>query len=144
MIKLMFPLLRWVSSVLLCLIILSFPVNAQYQTEPHPLDTFLTDILNFKEPTGIRGTLRYIDLEGQIIWLNWQARSDDRPFFQTEWRLVPGDATLAVHPQNLDQFNELQQFGKGSALQMVIQLDPEGKRRILSFHDLSLPPKIPM
>lgn len=123
---------------------LSLPVNAQYQTEPHPLDTFLTDILNFKKPTGIRGTLRFIDLEGTIIWLNWYERSDDRPFFQTEWRPVPGEATLAVHPKNIDQFNELQQFGKGSAIEMVIQLDSEGKRRILSYHDLSLPPKIPM
>jgi len=123
-----------------------FPTHgtAQFQTEPHPMDTFLTDILNFKKPTGIRGTLRYIDLENQTIWLNWHARSDARPSFHTEWKLVAGEATLAVHPKGLDQFNELQRFGKGSALQMVIQLDSDGKRRILSYHDLSLPPKIPM
>lgn len=118
--------------------------EAQFQTEPHPLDSFLSDILDFQKPTGIRGTLRYIDLEGQIIWLNWEARSDDRPFFQSEWKPVPGEATLAVHPKDLKQFNELQRFGKGSAIEMVIQLDPEGKRRILSYHDLSLPPKFQM
>jgi len=121
----------------------AIPVGA-LETEPHPLDTFLTNILNFKKPTGIRGTLRYIDLEGTIIWLNWHERSDDRPFFQTKWRPVPGDATLAVHPTNLEQFNELRQFRKGSPIEMVIQLDPDGKRRIHSYHDLTQPPKIPM
>jgi hypothetical protein len=120
------------------------PAFAQFETEPHPLDTFLTNILNFKEPTGIRGTLRYIDLEGTIVWLNWHERSDDRPYFQTKWQPVPGDATLAVHPQDLNQFNELRQFQNGSAIEMVIQLDSEGKRRIHSYHDLTQPPKIPM
>jgi len=119
------------------------PVGA-FEPEPHPLDTFLTNILNVKKPTGIRGTLRYIDLEGTIIWLNWYERSDDRPFFQTKWMPVPGDATLAVHPTDLNQFNELRQFSKGSPIEMVIQLDPDGKRRILSYHDLSQPPKIPL
>jgi hypothetical protein len=115
-----------------------------FENEPHPLDTFWTNILNFKEPTGIRGTFRYIDLEGTIIWLDWKERSDDRPYFQIGWKLVPGDATLAVHPKDLDQFYKLQQFKKGAAIEMIIQLDSKGKRRILSYHDLSLPPKVPL
>ncbi len=124
--------------------ILSPPVFAQLETEPHPLDNALSNILNFKNPTGIRGILRYIDLENTTIWLNWHERSDDRPFFKTQWQPVPGDAMLAVHPINLGQFNELRQFSKGSPIEMVIQLDSEGKRRILSYHDLSHPPQIPM
>ncbi len=133
----------WGALFTACVTLTAIPGGA-LETEPHPLDTFLTDILNFKKPTGIRGTLRYIDLEGTIIWLNWHERSNDRPYFQTQWRPVPGEATLAVHPQDLDQFNELRQFPNGSAIEMVIQLDSEGKRRIHSYHDLSQPPKIPM
>lgn len=133
----------WGILIAVSLMLQTIPGGA-LETEPHPMDTFLTNILNFKKPTGIRGTLRYIDLEGTIIWLNWHERSDDRPFFQTKWRPVPGDATLAVHPQDLDQFKKLEQFSKGWPLEMVIQLDPDGKRRILSYHDLTQPPKIPM
>ncbi len=107
---------------------------------PHDLEKSL----NFKEPTGIRGTFRDIDLEGTIIWLDWQEQSDDPPYFQMGWKPVPGDATLAVHPKDLDQFYELQQFRKGAAIEMIIQLDPKGKRRILSYHDLSLPHKVPL
>ena len=128
----------WGAFIITCVMWTSIPVGA-LETEPHPLDTFLTNILNFKEPTGIRGTLRYIDLEGTIVWLNWHERSDDRPFFQTKWLPVPGDATLAVH-----QFHKLRQFSKGAPIEMIIQLDSEGKRRILSYHDLTQPPKIPM
>ncbi|MDT7043163.1 hypothetical protein [Candidatus Nitronereus thalassa] len=126
-----------------CVMLISIPAGA-FETEPHPLDTFLTNILNFKEPTGIRGTLRYINLEETIVWLNWNERSDDRPLFQTKWQPVPGDATLAVHPQDLDQFHKLRQFSKGAPIEMIIQFDSEGKRRILSYHDLTQPPKIPM
>lgn len=130
--------------IMVCVTLIATLAGAQLQPDPHPLDTFLTNILNFKEPTGIRGTFRDIDLEGTIIWLDWQERSDDRPYFQMGWKPVPGDATLAVHPKDLDQFYELQQFRKGAAIEMIIQLDPEGKRRILSYHDLSLPHKVPL
>lgn len=121
----------------------TIPVGA-LETEPHPLDTFLTNILNFKKPTGIRGKMRYIDLENQIVWLDWQERSDDQPYFQMGWRPVPGDATLAVHPETIEQFNQLQQFRKGDPIEMIIQIAPKGKRRILSYHDLLTPPKVPL
>ena len=123
---------------------LSSSVNAQLEPAPHPLDSFLTEILDFHDPTGIRGTLRYIDIEEQTIWLNWEQGSEDRPLFNTGWKLVPGDATLAVHPKNSEQFDELQQISKGTAIEMIIQLDQEGHRRILSFQDLSIPPKVPL
>ena len=61
----------------------AIPAGAQFQTEFHPLDTFLTNILNFKDQTGIRGTLQFIDFESQTLWLDWQERSDDRPAFYT-------------------------------------------------------------
>lgn len=121
----------------------TFPVKA-LEPEPHPLDTFLTNVLNFKKPTGIRGTLRYVDRERQTIWLNWEERSDERPLFETGWLLVPGDAALEVHPTDPSQFEKLRQIPKGTAIEMVIQFDQEGNRRILSFQDLSLPPKVPL
>ncbi len=37
------------------LLVVLTPAQALPQTEPHPLDTFLTDVLNFTKPTGIRG-----------------------------------------------------------------------------------------
>lgn len=136
-------LLFWGILLSLCITLTSIPVGA-LETEPHPLDTFLTNILNFKKPTGIRGKMRYIDLENQIVWLDWRERSDDRPYFQMGWRPVPGDATLAVHPETIEQFNQLQQFRKGDPIEMIIQIAPEGKRRILSYHDLLTPPKVPL
>ncbi len=125
-------------------IIFPFPVNAQLEPAPHSLDTFLKGILDFHDPTGIRGSLRYIDKEEKIIWLDWTQRSDDRPLFIAGWTWVPGEATLAVHPTDPTQFDQLQQIPKGTAIEMVIQLDQDGHRRILSYQDLSLPPKVPL
>lgn len=51
---------------ILILLLNPYPASA-LEPEPHPLDTFLTDILNFQEPTGIRGTVRYID-KGEKIF----------------------------------------------------------------------------
>jgi len=128
----------------LLLILFPLPVNAQLEPASHPMDTFLKGILDFHDPTGIRGSLRYIDKEEKIIWLDWTQRSDDRPLFIAGWKWVPGEATLAVHPTDPTQFDQLQQIPKGTAIEMVIQLDQGGQRRILSYQDLSLPPKVPL
>ncbi len=125
---------------LFCLPLLAM---AQYDETPDPFDSFLKNVLNFEQPTGIRGTLRYIEQEEQIIWLNWAERSDDRPLFQSGWHMVPGDATLAVHPNNAEQFAELQQLAKGTPVEMVIQANEFGHRRILSYQDRTTP-KIPL
>ncbi len=114
------------------------------ETEPHPLDTFLDHILDFQEPTGIRGKLRYIEVEEEIIWLDWEERSDDRPLFTKDWQFVPGEPTLAVHPTNTTQFEELQTLPKGTAIELIIKDDGKGHRHILSFRDMSTPPKIPL
>jgi len=129
--------------VLLGLLFFPFPGMA-LEPEPHPLDTFLTDILNFREPTGIRGTVRYIDKGELNIWLNWEQRSDDRPLFDTDWKLVPEGTTLLVYPKDFAQYQELEPMAKGTPIEMVIQLDAEGHRRILSYQDLSQPHKVPL
>ena len=129
--------------VFLGLVFSAFPATA-LEPEPHPLDTFLTAILNFRKPTGIRGTIRYIDKEEQGIWLNWEQRSDDRPLFDTGWKLVPEDTTLLVYPQDSAQYQELEPLAKGTPLEMVIQFDPKGHRRILSYQDLSQGRKVPL
>jgi hypothetical protein len=129
--------------VLLGLMISALPAPA-LEPEPHPLDTFLTAILNFREPTGIRGTLRYIEKDEQGIWLNWEERSDDRPLFDTGWKLVPEDTTLLVYPQDSAQYQELEHIAKGTPLEMVIQFDEIGHRRILSYQDLSHGRKVPL
>ena len=118
--------------------------TAQFETEPHPLDTFIKGITNFSEPTGIRGTLRYIEKDRETIWLNWEQRSDDGPLFQTGWKLVPGEATLAVQPRDSEQWGKLSELSKGLPLEMVIQDDGKGHRHILSYQDLSVPPKVPL
>jgi hypothetical protein len=50
---------------------------------------------------------------------------------------------LAVHPDNAEQFAALQQLANGTALEMIIQANEFGHRRILSYQDLSAP-KIPL
>ena len=130
-------------AVLLGLMTSALPATA-LEPEPHPLDTFLTDILNFREPTGIRGTVRYIDKAEQNIWLNWEQRSDDRPLFDTGWKLVPEDTTLLVYPQDSAQYQELEPLAKGTLIEMVIQFDEKGHRRILSYQNLSQGRKIPL
>ena len=117
---------------------------AQHQPEPHPLDTFLTDVLNFTDPTGIRGTIRFIDFDGPVLWLNWHQRAVDPPFFETGWQTVPGEAILAVHPHASDSIVDLRALRKGTAVELIIQLDSEGKRRILSFRSMSQPPEVPL
>ncbi len=125
------------------LVFSALPTTA-LEPEPHPLDTFLTAILNFREPTGIRGTVRYIDKAEQNIWLNWEQRSDDRPLFDTDWLLVPEGTTLLVYPQNSAQFQELELLVKNTPIEMVIQFDEKGHRRILSYQDLSQGRKVPL
>jgi len=128
---------------ILGLMLTPFPATA-LEPEPHPLDTFLTNILNFREPTGIRGTVRYIDKAEQNIWLNWEQRSDDWPSFGTDWKLVPEGTTLLVYPQDNTQYQELEKIEKGTPIEMVIQIDSKGHRRILSYQGLSQSPKVPL
>ncbi len=127
----------------LVLIVVLAPAPALAQTEPHPLDTLLTDILNFTKPTGIRGTVRYIDFDGPILWLNWHQRSSD-PSFEMGWHTVPGEAMLAVHPHESESIVDLRTLRKGTAVELIIQLDSEGKRRILSFRPMSQPRDVPL
>ena len=118
--------------------------QAQLETEPHPLDTFIKGITNFSQPTGIRGTVRYIEKDRQTLWLNWEQRSDERPLFDSGWKLVPGDATLAVQPRDSEQWEKLSTLSKGLPLELIVQDDGKGHRHILSFEDISGPPKIPL
>ena len=126
----------------LCL--LPLLATAQVDSAPDPFDSFLKDVLDFHEPTGIRGTLRYIERDEQIIWLNWEERFDDRPLFQTGWQSIPGEATLAVRPANAEQFSALQELPNGTRLELIIQANEQGHRRILSFQDRSTSPKVPL
>lgn len=128
--------------VAVCLLPLS--TTAQVEDVPDPFDSFLKGVLDFHEPTGIRGTLRYIEQEEQIIWLNWEERSDDRPLFHGGWHVIPGEATLAVHPANAEQFAALRALPTGTALELIIEAGEKGTRRILSFRDRTTPPKIPL
>ncbi|MGB5053275.1 MAG: hypothetical protein WBO24_02650 [Nitrospirales bacterium] len=118
--------------------------QAQFETEPHPLDTFIKGITNFSQPTGIRGTVRYIEKDRQTLWLNWEQRSDERPLFDSGWKLVPGDATLAVQPRDSEQWEKLSNLSKGLPLELIVQDDGKGHRHILSYEDISGPPKIPL
>ncbi|MYD31663.1 MAG: hypothetical protein F4201_06070 [Nitrospira sp. SB0677_bin_15] len=129
--------------LILVLLVVLTPAPAIAQTEPHPLDTFLTDILNFTKPTGIRGTVQYIDFDGPVLWLNWHQRSGD-PSFEMGWHPVPGEAMLAVHPHDLDSIVDLRTLRKGTAVELIIQLDSDGKRRILSFRRMSEPRDVPL
>ena len=61
----------WGMVMFLGLMTSALPAHA-LEPAPHPLDTFLTNILNFHEPTGIRGTVRYIDKGEKNIWLDWE------------------------------------------------------------------------
>ena len=127
----------------LCYIIPTVPGHT-FETEPHPLDTFLDHILDFHEPTGIRGKLRYVEIDAQTVWLDWEERSDDRPLFSTSWKFVPGEATLAVHPTDTTQLEQLRILPKGTALEMIIKEDGKGHRHILSYRDMTIPPKVPL
>ena len=129
--------------ILFCLLIAT-PQSSAFETEPHPLDTFLDHILDFHEPTGIRGKLKYIEIDEQIVWLDWEERCDARPLFNTNWKFVPGEPTLAVHPTNTPQLEELRQFPKGTSLELIIKDDGKGHRHILSFRNMAIPPEVPL
>ncbi len=128
--------------LLLALMCVGTTAQADIKPEPYPPDALLQGVLDFREPTGIRGRLLHIDREKQIIWLEWAQVSVDSPLFQKEWERVPNEWIIAVHPLNQSQFYILTQMAKGTALEMVIQLDQEGCRCILSFQELPLLPKV--
>ncbi len=133
----------WSMVMVLAMITSAIPAHA-LEPAPHPLDTFLTNILNFREPTGIRGTIRYIDKAEKNIWLDWEQRSDDRPNFNEGWKLVPEGTTLLIYPQDARQYDELKPIAKGTPIEMIIQIDPDGHRRVLSYQDLSHGRKVPI
>ncbi len=137
------PINKDVLFIVLSLIVTAIPAHA-FETEPHPLDTFLDQVLDFHEPTGIRGKLRYVEVDAQTIWLDWEERSDDRPLFTTNWKFVPGEPTLAVHPIGPKQFEQLKKFPQGTALELIIKDDGKGHRHILSYRDMTIPPEIPL
>ncbi|HBP87379.1 MAG TPA: hypothetical protein PKM72_13160 [Nitrospirales bacterium] len=118
--------------------------HAQLETEPHPMDTFIKGVTNFSEPTGVRGTVRYIEKDRETLWLNWKQRSDARPLFETGWKFVPGDATLAVQPRDSEQWEKLLNLSQDLPLELIIQDDGKGHRHILSYEDISGPPKTPL
>ena len=86
-------------ALVLLVVLVPAPTLAQHQTEPHPLDTFLTNVLNFTRPTGIRGTIRSIDFDGPVLWLNWHQRADESAVIRNRmgqrspvrlfWRYIP-------------------------------------------------------
>ena len=135
---------RFLGMVVVLGCLLSASTAAALEPESHPLDTFLKSILNFRKPTGIRGTIRYVDKAEKNIWLNWEGRSDDRPLFDQGWKLVPEGTTLLVYPRDAAQYQELEPLAKGTPIEMVIQIDQEGHRIILSYQDLSQGRKIPL
>ncbi|MGD9849705.1 MAG: hypothetical protein AB7T38_00425 [Nitrospirales bacterium] len=136
--------LHWIFAACVGLVFSAGLTHTQFETEPHPLDTFIKGITNFSKPTGIRGTLRYIEKDRETIWRDWERRSDDGPLFTTGWKLVPGETTLAVQPRDSEQWEKLSGLSKGLPLEMVIQDDGKGHRHILSYQDLSLLPKVPL
>ncbi len=116
--------------------------KAEIDLVPYPPDALLKGVLDFGEPTALRGEIFYIEPEKQTIWLDWVQVSEDRPFFEKKWQLVPGEWRIAVFPLNQAQFYQLQQLAKGTVLELVIQVDQEGLRRILSFQSIPGYPKV--
>lgn len=57
---------------------------------------------------------------------------------------MPEDTTLLVYPQDSVQYKALEPMDKGTPIEMIIQFDQKGHRRILSYQDLSQPRKIPL
>lgn len=125
-----------------CLAFGIFSAEAQKEPEPFPPDALLKGILDFHEPTALRGRLLYINKKEQIIWLDWAQVSEDWPSFEKGWKLVPGEWRVALYPFNQAQFYDLQQLPRETAIELVIQLDHEGHRRILSFQKLAHLPKV--
>ena len=128
--------------VLLAMLLSAITANATGEPKPYPPDALLKGILDFHEPTALRGRTLYTDGKKQIIWFDWVQLSENRPSFKKGWQLVPGEWTIAVHPLNQAQFYDLQQMAEGTILELIIQLDQEGIRRILSFQELALLPKV--
>ena len=131
-------------ALVLLVVLAPAPTLAQHQTEPHPLDTFLTNVLNFTNPTGIRGTIRYIDLRrtGPLVELASTRRRS--AVIRNGMAHGPGEALLAVHPHPSESIVDLRALRNGTAVELIIQLDSHGKRRILSFRAMSRPPDVPL
>ena len=57
---------------------------------------------------------------------------------------MPEGTTLLVYPMDATQYQELEPLAKGTPIEMVIQIDEEGHRIILSYQDLSQGRKVPL
>lgn len=131
-------------SIMICMVSLGGIRVGTPNASTHSPKALVQHILDFQEPTGIRGTLRYMDLDEQILWLNWEERSDDRPWFYSGWKPVSGEALLAIHPLDHEQFTTLKTVATGTRLQLIIQEILKGKRQVLSWQPVPASPKTPI
>lgn len=128
--------------LLLVSIFWSSPTRAGEEPQPYPPDALLHGVLDFREPTGIRGRLLFVDHGKQTVWLEWAQVAVAGTSSRKRWKRVPNEWNLAIQPLNQSQFYDLQQLPDGTLLEVVIQLDREGSRRILSFEKLVRLPKV--
>lgn len=59
--------LHWSFTACVGLIFSAGLTHAQFETEPHPMDTFIKGITNFSESTGIRGILQYLEKDRETL-----------------------------------------------------------------------------
>ena len=86
--------------LLLALMCWGTTAQAEIEHKAYPPDALLQGVLDFREPTGIRGRLLYVEQTKQIIWLEWAQVSVDSPLFQEDWKGVPNEWIIAIHPLN--------------------------------------------
>jgi hypothetical protein len=101
------------------------------------------ELLDFSEPTAIRGRIRFIDVTEQGVWLDWDQRLEVQPTGKKAWRTLEGQFMLLVYPKDAAQFEGIKILKPGTVLQFVIQSKDKGRRIILSFTEPA-PPESPL
>lgn len=104
--------------------------------ERAPREPSFQEKLDFTEPTVIRGRLRMVDRDEGAIWLDWEQRLEERSMFPKGWTSIKDGSILLLYPRDRNQFRALDRLPTGTALEMVVQLTDDDRRRILSFKNL--------
>jgi hypothetical protein len=88
--------------------------------------------------------VRFFDSSDGGLWLDWDAELAETPSGGRRWERIEGNYLVVFYPKDIAQREQIRSIPPGRVLQLVVQQDDQGRRRILFFDELTDSPKLPL
>lgn len=122
---------RWLF-LLLCSAAIIPAVSAQEVLPPElqvPFDSIIQE-MRFEKPTRIMGVFVMLDAYDNAVWIEWTYRRDGG-----RWVPIGGHRQFKVLPRNPGMMELFKALKPGANLQLTIQADEDGNRRVLELDE---------